>query len=87
MPKESMCIRCGRCVNACPMHLMPTTLDLYSRLGDLETLQKYSIMNCMECGSCTYVCPAKRYLVQSIRMGKAKINARKMKEKAKEANQ
>ena len=86
MPTESMCIRCGRCVNACPMHLMPTTLDLYSRLGDLETLQKYNIMNCMECGSCTYVCPAKRYLVQSIRMGKAKINARKAKEKAKEAN-
>ncbi len=87
IPKESMCIRCGRCVNACPMHLMPTTLDLYSRLGDIETLQKYNLMNCIECGSCTFVCPAKRYLVQSIRMGKAKLNARKAKDKAQEGNQ
>lgn len=87
IPKESMCIRCGRCVAACPMHLMPTTLDLYSRLGDLETLQKHNIMNCIECGSCTFVCPAKRYIVQSIRMGKQKINARRAREKAKEAKQ
>ncbi len=82
---ESACIRCGRCVGACPMHLMPTTLDMYSRKGDLDTLIKHDIMNCIECGSCTYVCPAKRFLVQSIRMGKQKINARKAKERAKEA--
>lgn len=78
--KEGACIRCGRCVAACPMRLMPTTLDMYSRKGDTETLMKYSIMNCMECGSCTYVCPSKRYLVQSIRMGKQKINAKRAKE-------
>ncbi len=82
---ETACIRCGRCVLACPMNLMPTTLDMYSRKGDLDTLIKNNIMNCIECGSCTYVCPAKRYLVQSIRMGKQKIAARRAKEKAKEA--
>ncbi len=78
--KESACIRCGRCVSACPMRLMPTTLDMYSRKGDTETLMKYNIMNCMECGSCTYVCPSKRYLVQSIRMGKQTINTKRAKE-------
>ncbi len=83
--KESACIRCGRCVAACPMRLVPTTLDLYSRKNDLDTLIKYNIMNCMECGSCTYVCPSKRYLVQSIRMGKQKLAARRAREKAKEA--
>lgn len=83
--KESACIRCGRCVAACPMRLMPTTLDLYSRKNDLDTLIKMNILNCMECGSCTYVCPSKRYLVQSIRMGKQRITARRAKEKAKEA--
>ena len=83
--QESACIRCGRCVNACPMQLMPTVLDMYSRKGDLDTLISHNILNCIECGSCTYVCPAKRFLVQSIRMGKQKINARRAKEKAKEA--
>ena len=83
--KESPCIRCGRCVAACPMRLMPTTLDMYSRKNDLDTLIKHNIMNCMECGSCTYVCPSKRYLVQSIRMGKQRLAARRAKEKAKEA--
>lgn len=78
--EERNCIRCGRCVAACPMKLVPTTLDLYSRLGDTETLIKNNIMNCMECGSCTFVCPSKRYLVQSIRLGKQKINAKRAKE-------
>jgi len=82
---ESACIRCGRCVAACPMRLMPTTLDMYSRKGDLDTLIKNNIMNCMECGSCTYVCPAKRHLVQSIRMGKQKLAVRRAKEREKEA--
>lgn len=77
---ELNCIRCGRCVDVCPMNLVPTTLDMYSRRGDTETLMKNNILNCMECGSCTYVCPSKRYLVQSIRLGKQKINAQRAKE-------
>ncbi len=83
--QESACIRCGRCVGVCPMRLMPTVLDMYSRKGDLDTLISHDVLSCIECGSCTYVCPAKRFLVQSIRMGKQKINARRAKEKAKEA--
>lgn len=77
---ELNCIRCGKCVSVCPMKLVPTTLDLYSRKGDTETLVKNNIMNCMECGSCTYVCPSKRYLVQSIRLGKQLTNAKRAKE-------
>lgn len=84
--KERACIRCGRCIAVCPMRLMPTTLDMYSRKGDLDTLIKHNISNCMECGSCTYVCPSKRYLVQSIRMGKQKIAAQRIKESKGEAN-
>ncbi|HBN84734.1 MAG TPA: electron transport complex subunit RsxC [Clostridiales bacterium] len=72
-PDETPCIRCGRCITRCPMSLMPVYLDLYSRRRDLDQLHKYHIMDCMECGSCTYNCPAKRYLVQSIRMGKTLI--------------
>ncbi len=81
--KEQACIRCGRCVAVCPMGLMPTLLDLYSRRNDLDTLVKNNIASCIECGSCTYGCPSKRYLVQSIRMGKQRIASRKKKEESK----
>ena len=77
---ELNCIRCGRCVSVCPMNLVPTMLDLYSRKGDVETLVKNDIMNCMECGCCTYICPSRRYLVQSIRVGKQLVNGKRQKE-------
>lgn len=70
VPEESNCIRCGRCVNACPMELMPLKLDFASRNKDFERLDEYAVLNCVECGSCSYVCPAKRQLVQNIRTGK-----------------
>ena len=64
-------VSAGRCVNACPMNLMPTKLEaatIYKRVDDLK---KYSVMTCMECGCCAFVCPANRKLVQSMRIGKA----------------
>lgn len=64
------CILCGRCVAACPMKLMPTKLEKYSVLGDVAMLNKLDIMTCMECGCCSFSCPAGRRLVQSIRLGK-----------------
>ncbi len=70
IPEESACIKCGRCVRSCPMQLMPTELDMASRLKDFERMDEFAIMNCVECGACTYVCPAKRHLVQNIRLGK-----------------
>lgn len=68
---ESPCIRCGRCVRACPLALMPFALDAASRRQDVIALDEHAVMNCMECGSCVYACPAHRRIVASIRTGKA----------------
>ena len=69
--EESACIRCGRCVRSCPLLLMPTELDTAARHKDFDRMDEYAINNCIECGACSYVCPAKRHLVQNIRLGKA----------------
>lgn len=72
---QSVCVRCGRCVDVCPMNLVPTKLALASRFKDLNLVRRYSIMACFECGSCAYVCPAGLLLVQHIRTGKALLAA------------
>ena len=66
------CIRCGRCVNVCPMKLSPLFIDFYAKAGDFDNAVKYGALNCFECGSCAYVCPAKRPIVQSVRLTKQK---------------
>jgi electron transport complex protein RnfC len=68
--KETSCIRCGRCVDACPMNLVPTRLAMASRYNNADIALKYHINACFECGCCAYVCPAKINLVQLIRSGK-----------------
>ena len=67
------CIRCGRCVDACPMCLEPTLIEKKAHLGDVDGLTKASVMTCMECGSCAFACPSGRPLVQYMRLGKAII--------------
>lgn len=79
-PKESVCIRCGKCVAACPMSLLPLYINLNVVRGKFEETEKYHVTDCIECGCCSYVCPASRNLVQSVRIAKAelrKIAARK----------
>ena len=71
LPDETPCIRCGRCVRACPLALEPFALDAASRRHDAVALDELAVMNCMECGSCAYVCPAHRRITASIREGKA----------------
>lgn len=68
--QETACIRCGRCVRACPLDLTPVALDKAYRARNVEALRQYKVNLCMECGCCSYVCPAKRYLVMSNRLGK-----------------
>ncbi len=68
--KERDCIRCGRCVDVCPMSLMPTSIERYSRAKDAEKLSALNVMVCMECGSCSYACPSGRPLVQYMRLAK-----------------
>ncbi|XOQ48787.1 MAG: electron transport complex subunit RsxC [Eubacteriales bacterium] len=75
MNKPTSCIRCGRCVNGCPMRLIPTQLEQYSNAKDIEKLQEYDVMDCIECGCCAFNCPANRPLVQAIRLGKALVKA------------
>jgi electron transport complex protein RnfC len=70
---ETACIRCGRCVDVCPMNLVPTKIALATRANNLDTAQHYHIMSCVECGSCAYTCPASIPLVQLIRTGKVMI--------------
>ncbi|MBD3245935.1 MAG: electron transport complex subunit RsxC [Candidatus Omnitrophica bacterium] len=73
--EESPCIRCGRCVDACPMNLAP--LEYVKRItrGEYGTLSDYYIEDCIECGACTYVCPARIPLVHYIRLGKQRLRA------------
>jgi len=66
------CIRCGKCVTACPMGLEPYLLYALATRADYEECEKHGIMNCIECGSCQYGCPAFRPLLDMIRVGKNK---------------
>ncbi len=73
-PAETHCVRCGRCVDVCPMNLVPTRLALASRGKEWDLAEKHHIFSCVECGCCAYVCPAGLPLVQLIRMGKAHLS-------------
>lgn len=68
---ERDCIRCGRCVAACPMSLMPTRIADAAKMRDVATLQRVGVTVCMECGSCAFACPAGKPLVQHMRLAKA----------------
>jgi len=77
---ESMaCIRCGRCVKVCPYSLLPNFLAEFAEQGNLDQAEAYGIMDCRECGCCTFVCPSRRPLMQLIRNAKGKILARRRK--------
>lgn len=71
--EERTCIRCGRCVDVCPLGLMPYRLYLLATRRDYEGFEKALGMNCMECGCCSYSCPGKLHLVQTVREGKRSV--------------
>jgi electron transport complex protein RnfC len=68
----SACIRCGWCIEACPMGLEPKEVGIYVEANRAEDTEQFGVFECFECGSCAYVCPAKRPLVQFVRLAKMK---------------
>jgi len=76
------CISCGRCVEACPMSLIPAELSQFIEADDIESAETIALMDCIECGSCAFVCPARRPLVQHMRRGKAAVMAKRAAAKA-----
>lgn len=75
--KSNECLRCGRCIEVCPVFLMPVTLANLVLIDDVDGFEKKGALDCIECGSCAFVCPTRRPLVQLIRYAKSKILARK----------
>jgi len=72
-PKQTACIRCGRCASACPMQLYPASVESAINHNMNEKLKGLNINYCMECGSCSFVCPANRPLTQVMRLAKANL--------------
>ena len=77
---EYSCVRCGRCVDACPMFLNPSLLGMLAKKGLWDEMQDNYVMDCFECGSCSFVCPSNIPLVQSFRVAKGLLREKKARE-------
>lgn len=76
------CIRCGKCITVCPMGLEPVYMYAYFKKGDFENMKKYHILDCFECGSCSYNCPGRMPLTHSFKTAKLLFAAKAAEEKA-----
>ena len=83
----SACIRCGRCIKNCPMHLMPNMLVQLAMKRRYDDAAKYDVMSCVECGTCSYNCPGGMQIVQHIRVAKGALRAAAAAAKTREAAQ
>lgn len=82
IPEETPCINCGSCIRLCPLRLDPPAFGKAYMLKDAAALKKLKVNLCMECGVCSYVCPAKRHLVQRNRLAKNMLKEYTDKKKA-----
>ena len=73
--KPGVCIRCGACTEACPIHLLPTKLADAAEAGKEQEFRDMNGMECLGCGSCSFVCPARRMLAPSIQDMRRKLLA------------
>lgn len=76
-PPETACIRCARCAEACPMGLRPFAIATAIRNHDNNSLKQLHIMDCIECGSCSFICPARIPLLDYCKLGKMEIRKQK----------
>jgi len=76
------CIRCGKCVAVCPVHLEPLFMYQYAEKGMVDELNEAHIMDCMECGACAYACPARMHLTQMFKTGKQLVKDKAAADKA-----
>ncbi len=67
------CIRCAKCISVCPMGLEPYLLMTLTEKDMLDRVENEKALDCIECGSCSYICPANRPLLDYIRLGKFKV--------------
>lgn len=74
-PKPTPCIRCGRCYKRCPLRLMPTVIAKAFEARDVEALRRAKVALCMNCGCCSYACPAKRPVAETNQLAKAFLQA------------
>jgi electron transport complex protein RnfC len=82
--KEGPCIHCSRCIRNCPCRLTPAVMNESLEAGDLDDAVRAGLLDCIECGGCTYMCPARIKLVQRFRIGKQRLRAKQAAQQAAE---
>jgi electron transport complex protein RnfC len=82
-PQTTACIRCSACIDNCPIHLAPVDIQKAYQRDDVAALDKLMADLCVECGTCSYVCPARQPLAQSTRLARAKLRSEQRKARKK----
>ena len=77
--ENPVCLRCGKCVNVCPMRLQPLYMYRFVNAGRVDELERLNVLDCIECGSCAFTCPGKLPLVERFRVGKQMLREAKAK--------